>query len=98
MLIRKLCDRHFGIGETGVILIEECEGYDFRMSYFNSDGSPGEMWGNGASMGDTLPARHITGFAILPSWRATDPHTAVPAGDGRQEVSIRDVSGIRHTP
>ncbi|MCK7530033.1 MAG: hypothetical protein MZV63_02730 [Marinilabiliales bacterium] len=30
------------------MLVEECEGYDFRMFYFNADGSPGNMCGNGA--------------------------------------------------
>ncbi|MCF7800994.1 MAG: diaminopimelate epimerase [Candidatus Marinimicrobia bacterium] len=46
--IRKLCDRHFGIGADGILLLEGDPEYDYRMVYFNADGSRGEMCGNGA--------------------------------------------------
>ena len=46
-LIRGLCDRHFGIGADGVLLVQHSEGYDFGMKYFNSDGSPATFCGNG---------------------------------------------------
>lgn len=47
-LVRRLCDRHFGIGADGVIrVIASDNGADFVMDYRNSDGSPGEMCGNG---------------------------------------------------
>jgi len=98
LLIRKLCDRHFGIGGDGLMLIEECEGYDFWMSYFNSDGSPGAMCGNGARCSAHFAMRHITGFRNITFMAGDGPHTARPAGDGLTEISIRDVSGIRHTP
>ncbi|MDR3178932.1 MAG: diaminopimelate epimerase [Oscillospiraceae bacterium] len=46
-LIKKLCDRHYGIGGNGVILI--CASYisDAKMIMFNSDGSEGDICGNG---------------------------------------------------
>lgn len=47
-LIEKLCDRHFGIGADGVLLLESDPQHDYRMAYFNADGSRGEMCGNGA--------------------------------------------------
>ena len=45
--LRKLCDRHFGIGADGVIFILPSKVADFRMRIFNSDGSEAEMCGNG---------------------------------------------------
>ena len=49
LLIRKLCDRHSGIGADGIILVLPArhKGNDFRMRIFNVDGSEAEMCGNG---------------------------------------------------
>ncbi len=46
-IARKLCDRHFGIGADGFIVIEKSSLADFKMNYFNADGSYGGMCGNG---------------------------------------------------
>jgi diaminopimelate epimerase len=54
-LIMKLCDRHFGIGADGILLVQHSEGYDFGMNYYNSDGSHATFCGNGG--------RCITAFA-----------------------------------
>ncbi|PQJ72517.1 diaminopimelate epimerase [Polaribacter butkevichii] len=45
-IISKLCDRHFGVGADGVILIENDTDFDFKMIYFNADGSQ-TFCGNG---------------------------------------------------
>ncbi len=47
-LISKLCDRHLGIGADGLMLIQYEDPVRFRLSYFNADGEPAEMCGNGA--------------------------------------------------
>lgn len=48
-LAKKLCHRRFSIGADGLIIILPPErGGDYAMRFYNSDGSPGEMCGNGA--------------------------------------------------
>ena len=45
--IAEICDRRYGVGADGVMLLENSDKYDFRMKYYNSDGSGGMMCGNG---------------------------------------------------
>ncbi|MCC8087855.1 MAG: diaminopimelate epimerase [Rikenellaceae bacterium] len=45
--IRRICDRHFGIGADGFMALEEDSDSDFYMRYYNSDGREGTMCGNG---------------------------------------------------
>ena len=45
--IRFLCDRHFGIGADGLMIIRQHPDFDFEMLYYNADGAQGSMCGNG---------------------------------------------------
>ncbi|MEO8414082.1 MAG: diaminopimelate epimerase [Ginsengibacter sp.] len=73
-----LCHRRFGIGADGLMLLNEKEGFDFEMKYFNADGNESSMCGNGG--------RCILKFAALMGIKKTRYHfTAI---DGMHQAEI----------
>ncbi len=45
--VRFLCNRRFGIGADGLMLLNNANGFDFEMKYYNADGRESTMCGNG---------------------------------------------------
>lgn len=93
-LVRKLCDRKFGIGSDGLIAIRNHPDYDFEMIYFNADGSQ-SMCGNGARC-----AVAFSSFLGIVDGKtrflAIDgPHEAILNGD-QVELLMGDVNGIEN--
>jgi diaminopimelate epimerase len=91
-LVRKLCDRKFGIGADGLIAIRNHPDFDFEMIYFNADGSQ-SMCGNGARC-----AVAFSSFLGIVSEKtrflAIDgAHEAILSGD-QVELLMGNVQGI----
>ena len=80
--INHLCDRRFGIGADGLILIGALDGYDYEMIYFNSDGFRGTMCGNGG--------RCTAAFALKHGIAGTSQRFMAPDGihEARSENNI----------
>ena len=84
-LAETLCDRHFGIGADGIILVKPSTDHDIRFVIYNSDGSRADMCGNGMR----CFARYLYEKKIIDRQRIrvqTDAGTVIP------EVSV-DESG-----
>jgi len=77
-LIARLCHPKFGIGADGLMLLQEKEGYDFEMVYYNSDGGKSSMCGNGgrciAAWAFSLGIGKLE--KILNFWAPDGAHTA----------------------
>ncbi len=97
-LIARLCDRRFGIGADGLILLENDANYDFRMVYYNSDGNESSMCGNG---GRSLVAfaKSLDAIQNETTFIATDgEHYAAIDNDGIVSLQMKDVDEIKITP
>jgi diaminopimelate epimerase len=93
--IKDLCDRRFGIGADGLMLLNEKTGYDFEMKYFNADGKEGSMCGNGARCMIKFVS-HLGMHRELYKFLAVDgAHEAEIDIDGTVSLKMNDVRTIR---
>jgi diaminopimelate epimerase len=60
-LAKAICDRHYGVGSDGLILIGKSDNADFRMQMWNPDGSESEMCGNGLR----CVGMHLLGHGVV---------------------------------
>nr|WKN38230.1 diaminopimelate epimerase [Tunicatimonas sp. TK19036] len=91
-LISRLCDRKFGVGADGLILLNRHPEYDFEMVYYNADGSVA-MCGNGSRCAVHL-AHHLGMIGSETTFRAHDGvHTARIEGE-QVTVNLSDVSQV----
>ncbi len=93
--INNLCDRRFGIGADGLMLLNQKAGFDFEMKYYNADGKPGTMCGNGGRC-MTKFAYHLGIHRELYRFLAADGvHEAEIDTDGIVSVKMKDVNTFR---
>ncbi len=92
--IKEMCDRHFGIGADGVMLLERAEGYDFKMAYYNSDGKESTMCGNGGRCMVAF-AKKLGIINDIADFIAIDgPHKATISEDGMVSLQMKNVGRI----
>lgn len=92
--IQRICDRRFGVGADGLIQIEKDAGADFKVVYYNSDGSQ-SLCGNGTraavSMASSLGM--INGKATFSAYDGV--HDAVIQDNGIIRVRMNDVKEVK---
>ena len=96
-LVAHLCDRRFGIGADGLILLDNDTDTDFRMVYYNSDGNLSSMCGNGGRCLVAF-AKKLNIIQNETTFIATDGlHYATVADDGVVSLQMIDVEEIKST-
>ena len=94
-IIEKLCDRRFGIGGDGLILLETDEKTDFKMVYYNSDGNESTMCGNGGRCLVAF-AHFLDIFEDQTSFTAIDGLHEAEINNGIIKIKMIDVDSIKN--
>lgn len=85
--IAMLCDRRFGIGADGLMILRNYPGYDFEMKYYNADGREGSMCGNGG--------RCIVRFAHHLGIHRDSYHFLAADGDHDAEIDLNGLVRLK---
>jgi len=95
--ITKICDRRFGVGADGIIVLQNHNTADFVMHYFNADGQLGSFCGNGGRCVVAF-AKHLGVIDKQTNFAAFDGlHDATISGNV-VSLSIRDVDHVQTYP
>jgi diaminopimelate epimerase len=96
-VIREVCARGTGVGADGMVFIEPtaADGAQFRMRYFNSDGSVAEMCGNAALCVTSLAAQLGAGSASGMRFETDSGIASARISDGQPEVDLWPVTDVR---
>jgi diaminopimelate epimerase len=85
--VKHICNRRFGIGADGLMLLTKKEGYDFEMIYFNADGNESSMCGNGG--------RCLVKFAYHMGIHKSTYHFIAPDGEHDADIGIDHVIRLK---
>lgn len=91
--ISRICDRNFGIGADGIILIENDEEFDFRMIYYNADGSE-TFCGNGARCAVAF-AKRLSIIKEKTNFLAVDGTHFAEINNGIISIQMIDINDIQ---
>ncbi|MEO8067554.1 MAG: diaminopimelate epimerase [Flavobacteriales bacterium] len=96
LLVQRLCDRHFGIGSDGLILLQEAEteGTDYHMEFFNPDGSR-SFCGNGSRCAFAFRSALI-GSKAAARFSAIDGVHGAAWQSGTVSIGMRTVERVEH--
>ncbi len=93
--VQHICDRRFGIGADGLMLMNNKEDYDFEMKYYNADGKLGSLCGNGSRCMIRF-AYHMGIHKYTYHFLAADgPHEAEIDNHNLIRVKMNDVTDIK---
>ena len=85
--IKHFCDRRFGIGADGLMLLSKKAGYDFEMTYYNADGNQSSMCGNGG--------RCIVQFAHQVGIHKSSYHFYAIDGEHEAEIEVDNTISLK---
>jgi diaminopimelate epimerase len=92
--VYQLCDRRFGIGADGLILVARSEDYDFRMIYYNSDGKESTMCGNGGRCATHFYYNYVDEKTEISFIAIDGPHKAI-IENNQVSLQMMDVKDAR---
>jgi diaminopimelate epimerase len=93
--IRRVCAPHTGVGADGMAIIQPSATQDFRLSYFNRDGSVGELCGNASLCATRLAAELSIASADGMSFETEIGVIRSRLRQGRPEIDLQPAKGLR---